>query len=783
MGDTTAQPGPELVSGGGDIIDAAAEGLALKPEQLASAKVGFNKLHDSGDRTPILQTTQSDLAALRSTLPKVEAYADDSKVKQVQLLGLRALALENFRQGVLAGGHDFMGDDSDAVETRANPIFKDILIPQMTALFGKTTVDWPLQYQKEWMVAVSNAMLGYIQKYSSDVVSGRMDEQDVKNAIEAVNVEVGTFEKWFEQKYPSNFPAAKVAHEALLQKRIELAEKKSTATATLETWKADKDPLKVLTERAAAWEKDLATLNEKGLVERAAAITALNALAPELKKGRNKAKAAAGTTALTGLKMRYEKLAEAFAEADTKDLYKKHADELTSLAGIGEKITATHAKVLALDTKLTAFPAAIIPKTLRGNVDALKDAAQKSDGSDIDTREGTIITLTGQVDALTKLNEAIDTSIPETDREKVLGPLREDKITVAVAIQQLGQLKKTAATAEAADAPWGDKILEWAETLDEGSVWKKALVGLAGVLALFAKGPVADFLGIRGVFSDQLLAEKFGDTKAAARIKVGNEFKQFGLPRSLATTLDGMKTKDVLEKIKKAPGELSADTAVQEKLAVLAREIEVHQGGTIEAPLYEFIGSSLWAGINYKAAVAAVTAAPAAAASGVPAATSDAKPAAAGTTETPRAPEVALTPEQERVKQLNAEIGHVFSAPQSPSAGIEFNLPYVKENGVATAKLILKDKILTVGGKRYEIGLPEHAEGIQSIAVTPGAYENGKAVLTISVDIAARAVGHGSKMSEVSLKTLFDFIEKLRTETSEQKLSTKEGELIFKPIA
>ena len=792
MADEQKKLPTELVDDTNDIIDSAADKMELTPDQRIKAKEEFDKLKKG--RMAVAELTRDALNNLSgevkerttTTMPTTE----DMKVRQTVLIGLQALALEGFQEKVLKGSHDFAGDDDTLEKTRNNDTYK-ALVARMTKFANEnTTVDWEPKYQSEWLNAVMAGMQEEISTFALVITPMVRTTDDIEKHLNRTLEKVGNFEQWFEKTYKDKpeFAEAKKNHDKLLDGRKELARQKREATRTLTAWDNDKDPLPILKTKAAEW-KELDGLDAKGLQDRATAIAELAALAPKLKDGRDKAKKAADEAKFSGLKTRYEAISKAFVETtDSEEAYTKLNDELTSLDGAAEKITTMQGDVAAFfNNKFNKFPPVLFSDKLKADAEELKTKSAGSGGGDIDAIEGQIAALSTQVDALMPLKDAaVDASIPEAEREKVLAPLREGKITVAVAMAQFAQLKKTAEEAAVESAPFIDKIFAFVDNMEDGK-WKKIFGGLltsiAGGLAWIAKGPLGNmdlpFIGkVRGkLVSNRLLAEKYGDTKAAAHIKIENEFTQFGLPAELAASLDGMKTKDVVTEIKTKPNQ---DTAVQAKLEVLAGEIEKHGGTNNEVTLYEFMNSPVWTNIDYKvpAAVAAV-----AASLGTPgtAADASAKPAESGA----KAPETVQTAEQQRLAKLNNELRKYQGKPIDPLVDkLAIDLPYVKEGKVETTPFRIEGNFIVIGSpgaeKKYKPNLPLESAKLQKI-VFNGPVETGTVSITGGIGLLS------STLDPIPMSDLFVFFDKLRTGNGTQELSTRSGDkpikLDFQPVA
>lgn len=540
----------------GEIIAAAADAGGIED---AAAKKAATQEFLKG-KTDIIRANRDSLQALAGRISGTAPQTEKEKISRILIIGDRAAALEAFKRAILAGKHDFMGDDSGEAETEANPIFKDTLLPTMLAeVFSRDTNETLLSKfrdaYKEWMGEASKFMVQQVADWKG-LFTTRMEASDVQTAINKIWDRAqggqGTFEEWLtaHEKYGPLYKGWKQSMEALDSKRGILRDKLGKAKAS-----------------------------------------------PDLKD----------FVGFAGVKAVMDGIEKQITEADDSKKLDPLVDQIEQeLPALGKAIKPLYEKVAEVEGKLNAY-SGLAPKALEP-VQALKkkiEDAQKI--ADLPTTEQ-ITALEGQIATLEQLKGlAENAEIPKEKKDPILADVKEGKKAPEAAVAELEQLRQGAQAAiartEGEDAPAVDKLVAYAERLKSGKtkIWgveispKSALLALAGALTgLFtalAKLPLIGNWVRKNFLSNKVLAEQ-GDERAKALIPVENAFHKFGLPRSIAIDSADQKTCDVVAAFSTEPEKTSKKADVQAKLRQLAAALKEKGGDTSDVPLVEFLNAN-----------------------------------------------------------------------------------------------------------------------------------------------------------------------------------------------
>lgn len=243
------QPTSEYVAGGARIIEEAARAEGITDAALIQkAKEQF-----WADKRATERVTHEALSSLAAQIsaPAGTAETGQDTINRILLVAERAAASERFRKMVRAGSHDFEGDDSNETELEANPVFQ-YACGRMDEFFANTSLNWPINFQAEWMRQASDLMTQAIAE--KDTALGRMNKADVDKAIESIHSKMGDFEKWFKERHKKDYDAFLKTKEDLAQKQKQETEQRTKTTAELGVQK------KALADKMAPLETTFAAL-------------------------------------------------------------------------------------------------------------------------------------------------------------------------------------------------------------------------------------------------------------------------------------------------------------------------------------------------------------------------------------------------------------------------------------------------------------------------------------------------------------------------------------------
>lgn len=258
---------------------------------------------------------------------------------------------------------------------------------------------------------------------------------------------------------------------------------------------------------------------------------------------------------------------------------KKTADQLKADLAKAD----TQEKLDQLKTPMEGFPFGAQVKTAFENLTTLKQ-----DIASLPNNEATA--------EFVRKSNLLENNLKAAADETALNQCKTDLETLNREVQAVKEAASSA-PAEEGEKPWADKLMDFAEHAEEGK-FKSLATRLVSLMVLIAatlsKWGFESWAG--DICSDERL-EKMGDAetkeKAKLRIATKREFKNFGLPVSLAKQVGGKKTKDAIKALVELAG-TSQDAAEKEKLNQLVSQLKKKNGESSDKTLYEFMGNPGW---------------------------------------------------------------------------------------------------------------------------------------------------------------------------------------------
>ncbi|MEK7524376.1 MAG: hypothetical protein AAB588_05110 [Patescibacteria group bacterium] len=497
------------------------------------------------------------------------------------------------------------------------------------------------------------------------------------------------------------------------------------------------------------------------------------------------------------------RLAELRAQQETEQGRQTAAQEAAqNLATTKEQLVQRDTE---LDTQFLALPPTIVSASLATRIAAMKtDIAAMNNAA----QEGPLKTRIGKLESEISAFENLwsmsgDPDIPTAARDKVFKAVKDGTQTPqdGWAELQKAQTAKRAADerALAEDGPPADKWIASIEKMKPGALRTLATMAVSVVVSL-SKAPLIGSY-FRKLFSNKYLWEKYGDEDAHKSYDVEQEFRKFGIKRSVCAALGDMPTKDAVTELEtNAEAYAPNDASGKVKLEWLATQLRAKGGDTSEATLYEFMGSPDWLPVKYRAdqAPAVVQNAPAprptpapappgaqpqAAPAGTPPVTIVAAPAAAaaaaGTANEGAKDAQAPTPaelETQYAAALNKSLERYKDKPPFDlTAGqFPFELPYKNNGKVEKIPCKIYGNTFEIGSYKYNLKLPMGAN-LQSISIS-GSVEDGKVKL-----VAGALMITGER--EISLSKLVEHLEALRVGPASHQIPLGTETATFEKVA
>ncbi|PJC37246.1 hypothetical protein CO046_01585 [Candidatus Peregrinibacteria bacterium CG_4_9_14_0_2_um_filter_53_11] len=499
--------------------------------------MSFTPSQERQPGVPTAPTTPDRLAAVRADVAQGVAEKREAATRQETREKLGELQ-ENLIQGKLLALKTLVKAtplkwESAEIETdSAFLLFLQTAEGQFRSAPGSLPTKMAAQARTEWMDTLIQSSITNLKEANSILLS--LDPKKVQEAWWKTQIEVGSFENWFEKNHPTEFAQWKenptvdepdddgAAPGEDLPEVID-ADLPQSPTADPETHEDAETP----TEPAAAPTDELEAAQKAQLL--AAAKMAL-----EQSNGR-----------LAALKTRLPLAGRTIP-------YLAELQRLTATPGADEK--AVEGGRVALESYISA----------------LEGIAQDVEKAPATLSEGKII------QALTDLQQAVDPALVQKElRDAIAEEAKNEQAELESDLSMVGKMRSNAAEME-------DGAMK--------SVLTSLATALSSIGRTLAKIPWLGNFFRGGVVSNAELA-KDGDQQAIKAVRMESYMIKFGLPKGLATALGGQTVKDVLTLCRDKKGELTDDTSVYARLDHFADQLEKNAPDRGKK-LIEIMGSS-----------------------------------------------------------------------------------------------------------------------------------------------------------------------------------------------